>query len=83
MFSKTGRCTGLSSWNWKIVAVMPDPIVIVANTRPRPIASWWGFRRDFTSRTYLAVFQVSKFSQYRLGVGPRWPWYFEPSSVAP
>ena len=20
----------------------------------------------------------SKFFQYRLGVGPRWPWYFEP-----
>ena len=25
----------------------------------------------------------AKFFQYRLGVGPRWPWYFEPSSPAP
>ena len=25
----------------------------------------------------------SKFFQYRLGVGPRWPWYFEPSPLEP
>ena len=25
----------------------------------------------------------SKFCQYRLGVGPIWPWYFEPSSPLP
>ena len=26
---------------------------------------------------------VRKFSQYRLGRGPRWPWYFEPTSAEP
>ena len=25
----------------------------------------------------------SKFCQYRDGVGPRWPWYFEPSDAVP
>ena len=25
----------------------------------------------------------SKFFQYRLAVGPAWPWYLEPSSAAP
>ena len=25
----------------------------------------------------------SKFFQYRLGVGPRWPWYFEPRPALP
>ena len=25
----------------------------------------------------------SKFCQYRDGVGPRWPWYFEPSEAVP
>ena len=24
-----------------------------------------------------------KFSKYRLGVGPRWPWYFEPRPAEP
>ena len=24
-----------------------------------------------------------KFCQYRLGVGPRWPWYFDPSAPEP
>ena len=26
---------------------------------------------------------VVKFCQYRLGVGPRWPWYFDPSASLP
>ena len=27
--------------------------------------------------------QGRKFSKYRLGVGPRWPWYFEPRPAEP
>ena len=27
--------------------------------------------------------QGRKFSKYRLGVGPRWPWYFEPRPAVP
>ena len=27
--------------------------------------------------------QNLKFSKYRLGVGPRWPWYFEPRAPLP
>ena len=27
--------------------------------------------------------QLRKFSKYRLGVGPRWPWYFEPRADEP
>ena len=27
--------------------------------------------------------RYAKFSQYRLGVGPRWPWYFEPVAPLP
>lgn len=31
----------------------------------------------------VAPNQVLKFSKYRLGVGPRWPWYFEPRAPLP
>jgi len=30
-----------------------------------------------------ATDQRRKFSKYRLGVGPRWPWYFEPRPWEP
>ena len=38
--------------------------------------------------TALAVtvchgYELSKLRQYRLGVGPRWPWYFEPRPLEP
>src|SRR3954452_8461505 len=32
---------------------------------------------------HLTVWFASKFCQYRLGVGPIWPWYLEPSSPVP
>ena len=54
MFPNTSRCTSLSSCHCANVAVMPDTSVMMANTAPSAMASWWGLglARDVTARTY-------------------------------
>jgi hypothetical protein len=40
-------------------------------------------RSDETGGARDEDLHVVKFCQYRDGVGPRWPWYFEPSDELP
>ena len=43
-----------------------------------------GWMRDFpASRADHAPGQLEKFFQYWLAMGPRWPWYLEPTSPEP
>ena len=40
-------------------------------------------RRRWPPTAAVAVGGQPKFSKYRLGVGPRWPWYFDPVAPLP
>ena len=60
----------------------------IAHERPHPLAGSCepadDVATDEAARARDEDHAVSsKFFQYRLGVGPRWPWYFEPSPLEP